>query len=115
MISLNHCRNCAVFIGHRNGSEPDAPVIDLGTGFLLWQQYTGIHLVTARHIARILNSDPFVIRAAHRNGPLMIEVDRAEWLYHNDDTVDVAVSPLANQDKRVREIALDSRIIQNDD
>jgi hypothetical protein len=73
-----------------------------GTGFMLCDFEDGIlipFIVTARHVAKKLEtySDTgFSIRVNTRDGKSMIcPVEKADWAYHPDDTVDLAVANLS--------------------
>ena len=72
----------------------------VGTAFLVGMRsettnYRGfIYLVTARHVARVLEGQAFAIRANTIDGEsIIIDGVGAHWTYHpTDDSVDVAVS-----------------------
>lgn len=73
-----------------------------GTGFMLCDFEEGIlipYIVTARHVAEELDKfrdTGFYIRANRKDGgnPL-VEIESAEWAYHPDPTVDLAVANLS--------------------
>lgn len=73
-----------------------------GTGFMLADFEEGIlipYIVTARHVAEHLKqfSDTgFYLRANRKDGGNpVVEIERAEWAYHSDPTVDLAVAHLS--------------------
>jgi hypothetical protein len=71
-----------------------------GTGFLLADRFDDqrhfTFLVTARHVARALekyDDTGFVIRLNRRDGGSEpIEVQKVDWFYHPDESVDLAVA-----------------------
>lgn len=73
-----------------------------GTGFMLCDFEEGIlipYIVTARHVAKELDKyrdTGFYIRANRKDGgnPL-VEIESADWAYHPDPTVDLAVAHLS--------------------
>lgn len=86
-------RTGVVFLGHADARTGKGGIHCIGTGFLV--QYGGAgYLVTAAHVAAILGSDPFVVRLNTKKGDSVnIQIDMAEWFYHPDDTVDLALIP----------------------
>jgi hypothetical protein len=83
-----------VFIGYPS-DEPNKGGIDcIGTAFLL--RHEGFpYLVTVRHLAEHVGSDPFLLRVNLTGGGAEnLHVDNAAWYYDSDPTVDAAVSPL---------------------
>jgi hypothetical protein len=92
-------RKLVAFLGFRAADDAGTLVPRYGgTGFLVAHPVTpdlpGIritYLVTARHVAEALSS-PFVIGINNVNGKLhLIDVDHADWIYHDDPSVDVSV------------------------
>lgn len=91
-----------VFLGY-----PDAKALGnfspIGTGFLLVWDEAG-YLVTARHVAEILGKDPFSLRinrTGSGNDAALFHADDVSWFYPEDETIDVAVTPLhiGNEEK----------------
>jgi hypothetical protein len=86
-------RKCSVFLGYP-GSHP-AAISPVGTGFLVTVGESGIaglYLVTAAHVAKSLGTDPFAIRFNGKDGLGQLDhKDDAQWHYHEDASVDVAV------------------------
>lgn len=82
-----------VFIGYPS-HDPEKGGIDcIGTAFLL--RHEGFpYLVTVRHLAEFVGSDPFLLRVNRAGGAENILVDNANWHYDTDPTVDAAVLPL---------------------
>jgi hypothetical protein len=80
------------FIGFRD-QKSDTGMQCEGTGFFVLYKDCG-YLVTNRHVAEIVGSDPFVVRVNRRGQADLIDADMANWSYHPDPTVDVAVVPL---------------------
>jgi hypothetical protein len=86
-------RKCSVFIGYGTTAEDfDAHA----TGFLVCVPgFATFYLVTAAHCARGLGRDPFQLRLNRTpqagGGSDLVTIDGAEWHYHADSTVDVAV------------------------
>jgi hypothetical protein len=82
-------RDCVVFLGPEQGDDIDLA----GTGFLI-KEGTGpdcvSYLVTAAHVARNL-AGPFGIRFNTKAGTFrVLPVERADWIFHKDESVDVA-------------------------
>jgi hypothetical protein len=67
-----------------------------GTGFAISVEdegYKFTHLVTARHVANRLSAG-FVIRVNLKSGGSeLVDIDEAQWHFHPDPDVDVAVTP----------------------
>jgi len=90
----DNIRDTVVFIGYPS-SEPDKGGIDcIGTAFLL--SHEGFpYLVTARHVAEYVGSDPFLLRINRFGGRAdNLPIDGAVWHYDSDPTVDAAVLPI---------------------
>ena len=87
-------RRCVVFFGYPDQSLGKGGINCIGTGFLL--EHAGLgYLVTAAHLAHELGDDPFLVRLNKYNGTSdNIHIDQAEWFYHPDSTVDVALRPV---------------------
>ena len=88
-------RKCVVFLGFEtfdvNGAADFSCV---GTAFFV--RYKGLsYLVTVKHVATKVSGGPFAIRANLKNGrAATATLDRADWFYHKDETVDIAAIPL---------------------
>jgi hypothetical protein len=102
MALSKDARSCVVFIGTQSGQEGSARIKPFGTAFFFQggrHLKGGSYLVTAGHVARKLINGPWVLRMNKRGGGArLIEVNRAEdviWHYHTDETVDLAVTPMA--------------------
>jgi hypothetical protein len=98
-------RKAVVFLGDDTTTPDGAPDIDpKGTGFMIvWKsdsafpfpeatdEWAGIYLVTAKHVAAYLKSH-FAIRFNKKSGGSGIEpILNARWYPHPDNTVDAAV------------------------
>ncbi len=81
-----------VFIGFADSSSPTGIRCE-GTGFLLHYKGTG-YLVTVRHVAELIGSDPFVIRVNRRGKAELVPGDMVEWAFHPDQLVDLAAVPI---------------------
>lgn len=84
-----------VAIGYENTTKPGGIDV-IGTGFLLAYDNAS-YLITARHVASVIDEYPFVIRA-NRNkeeGSDFINLDQVEWFFHDDPLVDIAITPLS--------------------
>jgi hypothetical protein len=82
------------FIGYPD-SRPGKGGIDcIGTAFFL--QHEGFpYLITVRHVAEYVGSDPFLLRVNRFDGSAdNLPVDSAVWHCDPDPTVDVAVLPI---------------------
>jgi hypothetical protein len=91
---VEDARKCIVFFG--KASFPDGEIKFGGTGFLLCdrERENVPYLITARHVAKLLEDD-FVIRVnKHGGGSVPLEVTNVKWSYHSDPTVDVAATVL---------------------
>jgi hypothetical protein len=88
-------RKCSVFVGYHSKESHPSAISPTGTGFLVFTgeaSSAGIYLVTAGHVAKTLGADPFVIRFNDKDGAGRLDhIDNAEWHYHDDESVDVAV------------------------
>lgn len=82
-------QKCVVFLGPEQGED----IVLAGTGFLLKDSggtESTTYLVTGAHVARQL-AGPIGIRLNTREGLFRIHpLERAEWVYHPDPSVDVA-------------------------
>jgi len=90
-------RKCVVFFGVPS-AEGDSEGVDYrGTGFLVQHRdgdFRFCYLVTAKHVARNLETGGVLLRANTKDGGAQrIMIDEARWRYHDDSTVDVAVTP----------------------
>jgi hypothetical protein len=92
-------RKAVVFFGV---PDPKKGIAYGGTGFMLCDFEDGIQIpfiVTARHVAKELENyadTGFFIRVNTTDGKSMIcPVEKADWAYHPDDTVDLAVANLS--------------------
>jgi hypothetical protein len=92
---------CVGFISH-DQSRPDY----LGTVFIVGVRSeddptnTALHLVTARHVAELIDPGPFVIAMNAKDGAkLLLKSGDAQWWYHPTEkaSVDVAVTPFCPQ------------------
>jgi hypothetical protein len=85
-------RRCSVFVGHGTSAENFSAG---GTGFFICipgAGLSGVYLVTAAHIARELADEPFAVRVNRKSGGAeLIHIDGAQWRYHPDTSVDVAL------------------------
>lgn len=81
---------CVVFLGYENVGQHTLDFV--ATGFLV--EFEGLgHLVTAKHVAIQLGSDPFAVRVNTKDGgSAHTHVDGVQWYYHPDDSVDVAIA-----------------------
>jgi hypothetical protein len=86
----NDLRKCVVFLGIEDNSEKSG-IYCAGTGFLLGYN-GGAYLVTAKHVAKALGDNPFIIRINRKDGSVdNLHVDHIEWGYHPDESVDIAI------------------------
>jgi hypothetical protein len=86
-------RKAVVFFGHRDDSPGKGGIRCIGTGFLVAYEEFG-YLVTAKHLAQGLGSDPFLLRINKKDGTSEnLMPDGAEWAEHPDPSVDVAAIP----------------------
>jgi hypothetical protein len=86
-------RKTVVFFGFEDITPGKGGINCVGTGFLV--QYDGLgHLVTAKHLAKQLGNDPFLIRINKHDGTSEnLHADGAKWAEHPDPLVDVAAIP----------------------
>jgi len=85
-------RKCVVFLGLPDDPGENGGIRCGGTGFLLQYETFG-YLITARHVAEELGSDPFVVRINMKNGPAKnIDADQIIWHFHPDPDVDIALA-----------------------
>lgn len=103
MVKLGEdARQCVVYLGYEGPG--DDQIEPEGTGFIIRHggrspnketERAASYLVTARHVAKKLGADPFVIRMNHVMYPAHghnIHIDGAEWHWHPDgEAVDVAL------------------------
>jgi hypothetical protein len=85
-------RNAIVFIGREDKTAPGGFKSE-GTGFLL--HYKGCpYLVSCRHVAEPVEDENFSVRVNRRNseGSNVVPPENAVWFYHNDKTIDLAVT-----------------------
>lgn len=84
-------RDSVVYLGFpRAGHEG---MLDAeGTGFLVSYTGHGDYIVSAAHVAKVLEGVPFGVRLNDKQDRARVEhVDEVKWWYHPDTTVDVAV------------------------
>jgi hypothetical protein len=85
-------RRTVVFIGFPSSAPGKGGIDCIGTAFLL--RHSGFpYLVTARHVAEYVGSDPFLIRVNRYDGADNLTIDNAKWYYDSDPNVDAAVLP----------------------
>ena len=111
---------CVAFLGFEDNSPGKGGINCIGTGFFLTYK-GGWYLVTAKHVAKILEDAPFLLRINKTDG--MSEnypADGVTWYYHSDDNVDIAVTPchIGQKDikhKRIYEVSYwkESKLITN--
>ncbi len=88
-------RKCVVFLGYPAYEAGPTAIRCEGTGFLLLYK-GGFHLVTARHVAESLGDDGWATRVNKKDGTCgLIEATNVPWVFHPDNTVDIAVCGLA--------------------
>ncbi len=87
-------RHTVVFIGYPT-DEPGKGGIDcIGTSFLLRHEDFP-YLVTVRHIAEFVGSEPFLLRVNRFDGGAdNLQIHGATWCFDSDPTVDAALLPL---------------------
>jgi hypothetical protein len=93
MRIFDDARRVVVFFGHRTMNEHGQTIPEFGgTGFFI--DHEGFsYLVTARHVAMGIHA-PFVVGYNNLAGEMVLDdVDYADWHYHEDPSVDVAVIP----------------------
>jgi hypothetical protein len=84
-------RKCVVFLGYPDRDTGPNAIICEGTGFLILYQ-GGFYLVTARHVAVTLGDVGWCVRVNKKDGTChLIDADNVPWVFHPDNTVDVAV------------------------
>ncbi len=86
-------RRIVVFLGHLTTNEHGEikPIFQGTAFFITHENFT--YLVTARHVAEVL-AGPFMIAYNDANGNIVKDdVDAAAWCYHEDESVEVAVTP----------------------
>jgi hypothetical protein len=85
-------RRCSVFLGWPDPDDDQQLSRIEGTGFLVG--HSGFcHVVTAAHIAKILDGSPIGVRVSDSNGDArVIAADSVRWHFHSDQSVDVAVA-----------------------
>ena len=88
-------RHTVVFIGYPSDESGKGGIDCIGTAFLL--RHGGFpYLITARHVAEYVGSDPFLLRVNRFDGSAdNLPIDGATWHYDSDPSVDVAVLPIA--------------------
>jgi hypothetical protein len=85
-------RRTVVFIGFPSNAPGKGGIDCIGTAFLL--RHGGFpYLITARHVAEYVGSDPFLIRVNRYSGADNLRIDNAKWYYDSDPNVDAAVLP----------------------
>jgi hypothetical protein len=85
-----------VFIGYPSDEPGSGGINCIGTAFLL--SHEGFpYLITARHVAEYVGSEPFLLRVNRFDGTAdNLSIDCARWHYDLDDsTVDAAVLPIS--------------------
>lgn len=90
-------RKCVLFIGVR---DVDGTIHYGGTAFIVsvpgTVRGTFPYLVTAKHVIDAIGDRPFVVRANLKNGTSAVfEAEAGHWRFHEDATVDAAVSIFA--------------------
>lgn len=89
-------KKSVLFLGFADAQDPDFGIHCVGTGFLISHDGYG-YLATARHVAATLDNIGWVIRANRTDGGCQnIEVEAADWAYHPDPNIDVAVMNFAH-------------------
>src|SRR4051812_1059398 len=84
---------CVVYLGFPEPGNDEA-MAPKGTGFLLSHDGT-TYLVTAAHVVKPdFEGVPFGVRMNDKNGAARVErIDEAQWCFHPDSKIDVAVIP----------------------
>ena len=86
-------RRAVVFFGFADSAAVGG-IACVGTGFLVTYEGQG-YLVTCGHLARPLESVPFLIRVNRNDGGSQnLPADGMKWFHHPDPSVDVSISPL---------------------
>lgn len=89
-IGSTMVQECVAFLGYEDPNSPGGLKPE-GTGFLISYQRFG-YLVTARHVAERLGHYPFCLRINNPAGGSKFDFkDDAEWVFHPDETVDLAI------------------------
>ena len=90
-IGSTMVQECVAFLGYEDPNSPGGLKPE-GTGFLLNYQGFG-YLVTARHVAEALGRYPFCLRINNptTGGSTFDFKDDAQWDFHPDETVDLAI------------------------
>jgi hypothetical protein len=97
-------RQTVVFIGYATVDPTKGGIDCIGTAFLL--RHEGFpYLVTARHVAEFVGSDPFLLRAnLILGGAENLNIDNAAWHFDPDPSIDIAVLPISGLlDEQVHE------------
>ena len=104
-------RKCVVFLGYEDNTEPGG-IKCIGTGFLfIYKDFP--FLVTVKHVALQLGDCPFSIRVNRVNGEAEnIHADQTEWFYHNDEYVDLAVTPCVFQKHKYDSLYIPDKLIK---
>ena len=93
-----------VFIGYPTEETGKGGIDCIGTAFLL-RYHDHAYLVTVRHVAELVGSDPFLIRVnCIIGGADNIHIDNAQWYFDEDPDVDVAVLPLSFIDESKHDV-----------
>lgn len=91
----DNAKTCAMSFGQ--SFLPDSPIKFCGTGFIASLSHAGVHsqyLVTCGHIARRLEGGWIGIRTNLKaGGANFIPIDYTRFVYHADQTVDLAAMP----------------------
>lgn len=88
-------RKCVVFLGYPDYETGPTAIRCEGTGFLLLYK-GGFHLITARHVAETLGDDGWATRVNKKDGTcVLIEATNVPWVFHPNDTVDIAICGLS--------------------
>jgi hypothetical protein len=86
-------RRCVVFLGDCDQSGDAASFEPFATGFLMRPPSIAIgesvYFVTAKHCVQDCN--PFWIRLNAEKGSQLMLIEEPDWVFHDDQTVDVAV------------------------
>lgn len=89
----NVVHDAIVLVGWEDHAAPSG-IKCAGTAFLLHYQRAP-YLVTAGHVAKVLEGSPFVIRVNRNNRAELLPADDIRWVYHSDPLVDLAAIPFA--------------------
>jgi hypothetical protein len=86
--------NTVVFIGYPTSESGKGGIDCIGTAFLLKYE-DAPYLITVRHVAEYVGSEPFLIRVNTFDGSAEnLPIDGAKWFYHHDPDIDVAILPV---------------------